>query len=398
MIERTLPARFGLFFLAAALALLTLVGFSQKTPHVEAAGATLSHPSVACTGGGNATVSFGWQSVPGATTMYLDLSVQDDSFKQGTFSGTPVTGTSFTWAGLQAGSLHYWRVNSQANGTWQPSATAMFVPCGDPLPLSVAATCPDNTTAVADFLWAPMGGPGGNQFIDVSQDQTFPAGGFSGAGPFSPGAMNYKWTGLKPNILYYYRINEMGTDSKWHPSVVKTFVARCGAAGSAVAAASASYRTDAYSSSDRFVIASQGINAPVNVRDVGPDGQLGDPLGKDDVVRYDFKLFPGMGGYPGSGGTTVVAGHVDYHPNFEAVFWNLRYVKAGDIVDYYRSDGGKVSYKIDWAQQVDTSTDWNSLMVGTNPESLLIITCDGVFNSATHEYSNRFAAHATKVG
>jgi LPXTG-site transpeptidase (sortase) family protein len=233
------------------------------------------------------------------------------------------------------------------------------------------------------------------QYLDISQDPNFGAGSFQGAGPLSASAGTYKWPGLKANVYYYYRVNERGPDNQWHTSSYKSVAQNCG--GGQLAAANADYRKDIYGSNDRFVIASQGINAPVNVRDVGPDGQLGDPTGKDDVVRYDFKLFPGMGGYPGSGGTTVVAGHVDYHPNFEAVFWNLRYVRPGDLVEYYRGDGKKQTYKIDWAQQVDTSTDWNSMMVATNPESLLIITCDGVFNSATHEYSNRFAAHAIAV-
>jgi LPXTG-site transpeptidase (sortase) family protein len=140
------------------------------------------------------------------------------------------------------------------------------------------------------------------------------------------------------------------------------------------------------------------------VRDVGPDGQLGDPAGAYDVVRYDFKLFPGMGGYPGSGGTTVIAGHVDYHTGgpshpgpISAVFWNIRQLGAGDEIDYTRSDGKMVRYRVDWAQRVGTDTDWNSLMTGTSPEGMLLITCDGTFDASAHEYSNRFAAHATII-
>src|ERR1700742_717135 len=66
--------------------------------------------------------------------------------------------------------------------------------------------------------------------------------------------------------------------------------------------------TALYGTNDTIVISSLGIQAPVNTRNVAADGTMGDPLGKDDVVLYQFPSFPGLGGYPGSGGTTVIAG------------------------------------------------------------------------------------------
>ena len=105
-----------------------------------------------------------------------------------------------------------------------------------------------------------------------------------------------------------------------------------------------------HSTADRFVIPSltsgdrcgtATINAPVNLRYVGADGSMGDPQADCDVVRYDFSLFPGLGGTPGKGGTTVIAAHVDYHPHYEAVFWNVRNLNQGDEVDYYTADGKK---------------------------------------------------------
>jgi hypothetical protein len=106
--------------------------------------------------------------------------------------------------------------------------------------------------------------------------------------------------------------------------------------------------TSLHGSGDTLVIAGLGINAPVNTRNVGDDGRMGDPAGKDDVVRYDFPTIPELGGYPGIGGTTVLAGHVDYHPNFTAVFWTLRQATVGMKIDYYRGDGVLVTYAIDW--------------------------------------------------
>src|SRR3954467_13071886 len=118
MMKRNLPARFSLTVLAGLLAACALLGVGHLQ-RPGAAGATLSLPSVSCSGA-NATVAFQWQQLSGATSQYLDLSVQDDSFVKDSFAGTAVTGSSFTWGGLQPGSIYWWRVNTNTSAGWQP--------------------------------------------------------------------------------------------------------------------------------------------------------------------------------------------------------------------------------------------------------------------------------------
>jgi LPXTG-site transpeptidase (sortase) family protein len=163
-----------------------------------------------------------------------------------------------------------------------------------------------------------------------------------------------------------------------------------------------------YSSNDKLVIPSLNngdasrcgsatINASVNVYDVRTDGAMGIPVADCDVVRQNFGIFNGYGGYPGSGGTTVLAGHVDYHPHFMAVFWYLREIKPGTEIDYINKDGKKIVYTVDWAKAIsDPNYNWASLAQSTSQETLVLITCDGVFNSETHEYDHRFVAHAVR--
>ena len=164
-----------------------------------------------------------------------------------------------------------------------------------------------------------------------------------------------------------------------------------------------------YGSGDKLVIPSMNngdasrcgsatINASINVYDVRTDGAMGIPVADCDVVRQNFGIFNGYGGYPGSGGTTVLAGHVDYHPHFMAVFWYLRDVKPGTEIDYINKDGKKIVYTVDWAKAIsDPNYNWGSLALSTSQESLVLITCDGVFNSDTHEYDHRFVAHAVRT-
>ena len=155
--------------------------------------------------------------------------------------------------------------------------------------------------------------------------------------------------------------------------------------------------TSLHGSGDTLVIASLGINAPVNTRNVGEDGRMGDPGGKDDVVRYDFPTIPELGGYPGIAGTTVLSGHVDYHPNFTAVFWTLRQATVGMQIDYYRSDGVLVTYAIDWISSSTGDDDIGQYLVSTSPESMVLITCEGTFDPSTLHYSNRTLVHATRI-
>ena len=160
-----------------------------------------------------------------------------------------------------------------------------------------------------------------------------------------------------------------------------------------------------YPSGDRLIIpslqngdagrcGSATVNATVNVYDVDDDLQMGIPVADCDVVRENFAAFPGVGGYPGDGGTTVLAGHVDYHPNYQAVFWYLRNIQVNAEIRYQRGDGRTVTYRVDWAGAIsDPNYDWGSLVASSSPESIVLITCDGVFNPATHEYDHRFVVH-----
>ena len=149
-----------------------------------------------------------------------------------------------------------------------------------------------------------------------------------------------------------------------------------------------------YGTSDRFVMQRLGINAPVNVSVVGPDGTMGNPLGGNDVVLYDFSAIPGLGGYPG-GGNTVIAGHIDYICCL-AVFAPLRYVEKGDVIDYYTGDGGLYQYVVEWFGDYPPDTNWASIVSG-GPDIMTLITCNGTFDPVAREYSHRRVVRAVRV-
>jgi LPXTG-site transpeptidase (sortase) family protein len=147
----------------------------------------------------------------------------------------------------------------------------------------------------------------------------------------------------------------------------------------------------------RFKIPSIGVDAPVTIRTVGSDGQMGVPNGRFDVVWYDFSAWPGLGGYPGDGGNAVFAGHVDYHPNYEAVFWDLHLVGAGDIIEVDLSNGNAVRYSVTSSESINPDADFSAYVSNTGEDTITIVTCQGTFNSATHQYDHRLVVRGTRI-
>jgi LPXTG-site transpeptidase (sortase) family protein len=147
----------------------------------------------------------------------------------------------------------------------------------------------------------------------------------------------------------------------------------------------------------RFKIASIGVDAPVTIRSIGSDGQMGAPNGRFDVVWYDFSAFAGMGGYPGDGGNAVFSGHVDYHPNYEAVFWDLRLVGSGDLIEVDLPNGAVVRYSVQWTETITPDADFSSYVAQTGEDVITIVTCQGTFNPATHNYDHRLVVRGVRI-
>ena len=104
-----------------------------------------------------------------------------------------------------------------------------------------------------------------------------------------------------------------------------------------------------------------------------------------------------MGGFPGTPGSNAMfSGHVDYHPNFEAVFWNLHLLGPGDEIDVVLLDGSMLRYAVDWTTWISPDDNFSQYAIKTGPDMLTIVTCIGTFNSNTRHYSNRYVVRASR--
>jgi LPXTG-site transpeptidase (sortase) family protein len=342
-----------------------------------------------CGSGGGASATFSWQPGDEAVEVWLDISEGNEAFAAGSFAaaGPFLPGVrSYTWTALKPGAVYFARINSRSASGWLPSQTLAFVPCGAPAMLASSQTCIGPGAAAATFRWAPASPPATQQQIEAGTDGSFAAGSFRSSGPLRPAVDRFELTGLRPDVPNYFRVSALLPDGNWRRSQVQYFTAGCSSSPDVLRP-----------TGDRLVYQRLRINAPVNMRSVGPDGVLGNPEWKDDVVRYDFSPYTGVGGSPGAGGTSVIAGHLDVQPNYQAVFWDLAKAQPGDIIDYHRADGQRFSYRVSWAAAVPFDEQMNQYFASTSPETMILITCNGTFDQRARNYDKRILVYAVAV-
>lgn len=145
-----------------------------------------------------------------------------------------------------------------------------------------------------------------------------------------------------------------------------------------------------YALGDRLVIPGAGVNASVSGIKVGSNGVMPDPVGYFNAVWYDFSAL-GLGGYV-TGGNLVVAGHVDCArcngggPG-TAVFYNTRYLQAGDTIQYITASGAVKNYVVFSNVDYSASTDFAGI-VSPGAADITIVTCTGSFSGGHYNLRN----------
>jgi LPXTG-site transpeptidase (sortase) family protein len=142
----------------------------------------------------------------------------------------------------------------------------------------------------------------------------------------------------------------------------------------------------------RLLIPAIGVDAPVTVKGLRADAVMDVPDGPEDVAWYNFTARPGMGG------NTVISGHLDYHNYGAAVFWRLKELREGDMVEVRLADGSVLRYRVSLKLAYDARTAPVPEIVGpTSKEVVTLITCGGTFDSGSRDYSNRLVVRAERI-
>ena len=141
---------------------------------------------------------------------------------------------------------------------------------------------------------------------------------------------------------------------------------------------------------NRFVIPTIGVRAVVETRGLDANLVMQEPQDPFQVAWYDFTA------RPGTPGNTVFAGHVDHIRVGRAVFWNLRNVKAGDVLEYHSIDGQIYRYRVTRITTQPASAPANDFVAPTAVETMTVITCTGSFDRSSRSYSQRLIIQATR--
>ena len=143
-----------------------------------------------------------------------------------------------------------------------------------------------------------------------------------------------------------------------------------------------------------IVIPRFDIDAPVVVRGVDANNVMETPSGPTDVAWYDFS------GKPGYGSNAVFSGHVDYIDYGPAVFWNLKDLEQGDMVEVRLNDGTVYKYKVATRQSVmveGLSEDVLRGIIGPSQQDVVtLITCGGTFDYSSQQYDERVVVRAER--
>jgi LPXTG-site transpeptidase (sortase) family protein len=139
----------------------------------------------------------------------------------------------------------------------------------------------------------------------------------------------------------------------------------------------------------RLLIPKIGLDAPVTVKGLDPNGAMQNPSGPEDVAWYDFTARPGQAG------NAVFSGHLDYHDYGPAVFARLREMQPGDLVEVRLEDGTVRSYVVTISVLYPADSAPSQEIVGpTGREMVTLVTCGGTWQGRPQGYSHRLVVRA----
>ena len=138
----------------------------------------------------------------------------------------------------------------------------------------------------------------------------------------------------------------------------------------------------------RMIIEKLGIDAPVVTLGVDANGVPQVPYNPSEVAWYTFSSRPGWGT------NAVFAGHVDwtvYGQPVTGVFYSIRNLEVGDIIEVKLEDGTDYKYKVLSSEAIPEKDPRAMEMMGPTPSDMVtLITCGGVF---TREAGNPYGGN-----
>jgi hypothetical protein len=141
------------------------------------------------------------------------------------------------------------------------------------------------------------------------------------------------------------------------------------------------------------IVLPSGHTAPVSPSGVLPDGSLVIPDRPDQVGWWDGGARAGD-----ALGSLVIAGHVDSRTFGLGILAELKWVKAGSVIEV-RAGSERQRYQVYQAVQVSQqslATD-DEFFRQDGPHRLVVITCGGPFDRSRHRYLDNYIVLARPI-
>ncbi len=143
-----------------------------------------------------------------------------------------------------------------------------------------------------------------------------------------------------------------------------------------------------------IMVEAAGIDAEIETLDI-LDGRLTDPTGPWVVTWYR------QSAELGELGNILMAGHVDYWGVGPSVFYHVRDLVEGDVVQITGENDEVFTYEVQWNETfllADLVTGTlGEIVAPTDDQVLTLFTCGGEFDYVNGEYLSRTVVRARRI-
>jgi sortase (surface protein transpeptidase) len=134
------------------------------------------------------------------------------------------------------------------------------------------------------------------------------------------------------------------------------------------------------------------VDAPVGAYGVDADRQMDVPDNVTEVAWYEY------GPTPGQAGSAVLAAHVDLAGQGPGVFFGLRTLEPGDLVEVSYADGSAAAFRVVARTVYDKDElPTDVIFSRQGPPVLTLITCGGGFSRSSRTYDSNVVVYTVPV-
>lgn len=134
------------------------------------------------------------------------------------------------------------------------------------------------------------------------------------------------------------------------------------------------------------------VNAVIESVGLTSDGSMGIPKLPRNAAWYDD------GPRPGEIGSATISGHLNWYKGVTGVFARLNQLKTGDSITVQDDTGKIISFIVRTIRLYGSDEDATDVFTSDDGKAHLnLITCDGVWDKKTKQYSKRLVVFTDKL-